>query len=672
MRLVSFRVTNFRSIKDSGIIDVSRITALLGRNESGKSNLLRGLQSLNPFDGFKALDPIKNFPRDRRLEECTANTDVVDSTWELDDKDKAALVDILPRAKNVTKVGISRKYDGDHRYVSFPELGPIAFEEADIKSRIKKVAAGLRAKASDENALGAAADAFEAKASETKVKEAWATDFAAAAKAARTALATANVELTDAQEAILAGLEELGVLVAGDQEAQKKARNWAPRTIPKFFYLDEYPELDGHQDVSAYLQRKGQNQMNDADVNFEKLCKVAGLDPAKLQELQQKGDAEQRNQLANRASAVVTSEVRRLWKDRELKIRFNLDGNHFDTLISDPTATYDVEVNLNDRSRGFQWFFAFYITFAADTDGGKVANSLLLLDEPGLYLHAKSQSDLLKHFDDDFDNQIIYSTHSPFMVPTHRLDSVRTVSIADKVGTTVTNSPTGDARTLFPLQAALGYDLSQSLFVGPNNLVVEGVTDYWYLSSVGSYFTDIGKPSINPEITMTPAGGAQKVSYMVALLTSEELNVLVLLDTEKDAKATKDELVKDKLIAEQNVLFVGEAFPVPPAEADIEDLLEPDVFVDMVKESYVQELKGKKLVLNAKIPRVVKRVEAAFAELGIPFHKTRPARLFLKKMAAEPDKVLTADSAARFAAVFKLANDRLAKLAIKGNKPFNA
>lgn len=76
MQLKSFRVTNFRSIKDSGDIDVSRITALLGRNESGKSNLLRGLHSLNPLEGFAALDPIKNFPRDRRLEECNGHTQV--------------------------------------------------------------------------------------------------------------------------------------------------------------------------------------------------------------------------------------------------------------------------------------------------------------------------------------------------------------------------------------------------------------------------------------------------------------------------------------------------------------------------------------------------------------------------------------------------------------------
>ncbi|PJN93043.1 hypothetical protein CNY89_24255, partial [Amaricoccus sp. HAR-UPW-R2A-40] len=126
--------------------------------------------------------------------------------------------------------------------------------------------------------------------------------------------------------------------------------------------------------------------------------------------------------------------------------------------------------------------------------------------------------------------KILYTTHSPFMVPTHALETIRTVSIAEDKGTTVTNDPTGDARTLFPIQAALGYDLAQSLFIGPNNLVVEGVTDYWILSSVSAYLAELGQPSLDEKLTLTPAGGAQKVSYMVALLTSEQLNVLVLMD----------------------------------------------------------------------------------------------------------------------------------------------
>jgi len=638
MRLESFRVQNYRSINDSGEIAISRITSLLGRNESGKSNLLRALHSLNPIDGFEALKPIKDFSRHRRLEECKDDTPVLSTTWVLNEDDQAKLLEVLPRATEVTMVNIGRSYQGKTRIVALPELKPIPFDETDVKNKVKKVAAAVRAVAEKhENSanLEAAADAFEACNLNMKSRDTWATPIVAAAKALRTSLAGANAELSDKQEEGLTELEELAVAIAGDKEAQQKARNWAISAIPKFIHVDEYPELDGHQDIAAYVVRKSQNQLNVADKNFEKLCKVVGLNPEELQRLLSQNDHETRNQLANRASAVVTSEIKRLWKDRALKIRFNLDAQHLDTIISDPTTTYDVEVNLNDRSRGFQWFFAFYITFSADTAGGRAEDAVLLLDEPGLYLHAKSQYDLLRHFEDDYTNQILYSTHSPFMVPTHALDSVRTVNIGEKTGTTVTNDPTGDARTLFPLQAALGYDLAQSLFVGPNNLVVEGVTDFWIMSAVSAYLSDKGKTALSPELTMTPAGGAQKVSYMVALLTSESLNVLVLLDTERDSKATKAELLKAKLIRDQNVVFVSEAFTSPPNEADIEDLLESSIYEALVRESYSAELKGKTLNLNASIPRVAKRIELGFNELDISFHKTRPTRLFLKKMATE-------------------------------------
>ncbi|HBN8410758.1 TPA: AAA family ATPase [Pseudomonas aeruginosa] len=674
MRLESFRVRNYRSINDSGEIAVAQITALLGRNESGKSNLLRALHSLNPIAGFEALRPIKDFPRHRRLEECTDDTSVLSTTWILDDEDKEALLEVLPRATEVSQVVIGRSY-GKSRTVRFPELKAIPFDETDIKGKVRKVAAAVRAAAQKQEtpgALDAAADAFETAASATRLRDTWASQTVAAAKALRTALAGADADLTDKQEEVLSELEELAQSIVGDKAAQQQARDWAVGAIPKFIYVDEYPELDGHQDISAYIQRKSQGRLEDSDQNFEKLCKVAGLNPDELQKLHGQNDHETRNQLANRASAVVTGEIKRLWKDRALKIRFNLDGQHIDTIISDPTSTYDVEVNLNDRSRGFQWFFAFYITFSADTDGGHAENAVLLLDEPGLYLHAKSQSDLLHHLEVDFTNQILYSTHSPFMVPTHALDSVRTVNIAEEVGTTVTNDPTGDARTLFPLQAALGYDLAQSLFVGPNNLVVEGVTDFWILSAVSGYASEKGRTALSTALTMTPAGGAQKVSYMVALLTSEALNVLVLLDTERDSKVTKDELLKAKLIRDQNVVFVSEAFSPQPNEADIEDLLDPAVYEALVRESYSKELNGKELKLNANIPRIAKRIEAGLADLEIPFHKTRPTRLFLKKMTTEPENVLPEQSLEQFEALFALINGRLEKHVARDPKPFES
>lgn len=666
MKLISFQILNYRSINDSGDIAVGKITSLVGRNEAGKSNLLLALQTLNPVGGAKDLSPIKNFPRQKRLSECKDDTPVVSTIWELDAKEQAELTAIFPRAAGVTQVEIGRNYK-PVRTVGFQDLKPIAFSASEVVARIRKIQPVTEVEiekldAAVQAPAKAALTQFAAGLATTGTPTQWATSAAPALAAFRKALAVATVTLPDREEGLLSELEELASQITKDGPAWQEARNWAVGKLPIFVYVDEYPELTGHQNIAEYLARKVANpsQLTDADRNFEKMCKVADLSPEQLHQLHGANDHETRNQLANRASAIVTSELRRLWKDRQLKVRFSPDANHLDTFIADPNSVYDVEVNLNERSRGLKWFFSFYIAFAADTKGGAAENAILLLDEPGLYLHALSQGDLLRHLSADFKNQIIYTTHSPFMVPTENLDAIRTVNIGQDTGTVVSNDPAGDSRTLFPIQAALGYSLSQSLFVGPNNLIVEGVTDFWMLSSASSYLESLGKGGLPEDMTLTPAGGAQKIPYMVSLLTSERLQVLVLFDEEKQSRATRDELVKAKLIKDDNIVFVTEGFDpaAKPAEADIEDMFEPAVYDALVAESYSKELKGKKLKLNAQIPRMVKRYEQAFQDLGMEFHKTRPARLLLNKMATDAATIIPATTVARFERLFA----RLTKL----------
>lgn len=676
MKLVSFQIKNFRSINDSGQIKASRVTALLGRNESGKSNLLRALQSLNPPGGIKALKKVKDFPRHRRLEDCDDSTEVVSTTWELNEKELSELTGILPQITTITGIRIGRRYGDTTPWVALDELAQVSFDVEAIAARGKKLAAEMRAiKATIEDkvksdALAMAADTFETNFTKETEKNSWAKAAMPILSEARTALAAGGASVKEKVEVLMGELESTASGIVSFDSNQQQAKKWILDRLPVFIFLEEYPSLCGHQNIAEYLARKAASTLTDADRNFEKLCKVAALNPEELEAHLAQGDQETRNQLANRASSVVTQEVRRLWKDRPLRIRFNVDASHFDTFVSDPNAVFDVEVNLDERSRGFQWFLSFYITFAADTKGGVAANAILLLDEPGLYLHAKSQSDLLSHFESDFVNQIIYTTHSPFMVPTHNLDSIRTVSITEHSGTTVTNDPSGDSRTLFPLQAALGYDLSQSLFVGGQNLVVEGVTDYWILSSVSAYLRDSGKSFLSSELTITPAGGAQKVSYMVALLSSEELNVLVLLDDERDAKSTRDALVRSRLIDEYNVIFVSEGIESKPSEADIEDLLDENVFKDLILESYAKELEGKTLNPNPNIPRIAKRYELALKELGIEFFKTRPVRLFLQKIAVSPKEIVTPETERRFVSLIEVINTRFKKLVDSGRPPF--
>lgn len=459
MRLASFQITHFRSINDSGLIDSSQITAILGRNDSGKSNLLRALHSLNPAEGLVELSPIKDFPRHRRLQECTGETPVVFTRWQLDESEQAALAEILPRAAGVRHVTASRGY-ATARWAGLEGLAALSLDVSDIKGKVRKIVPAVKAAAEKvtEEAkalLEQEADAFDAAMIMSPDYIKWSAGAVKAAQALRKALVVAGAELSDKQEQMLAELEDMALAIANDAPALARAQAWVIEKLPRFIYVDEYPALPGRQNIAEYLGRQGWGQLTPAQQSFGKLCKVAGLDPQQLQGLLEKNDLATRNQLVNRAGSVVTAEIRRLWKDRPLKVRFNLDGQHLDTLVSDAGEAYEVEVNLDERSRGFQWFFSFYVTFFADTQGGGAEDAVLLLDEPGLHLHAHSQADLLAHFEADFRNQILYTTHSPFMVPTHRLDAVRTASLDETHGTTVSNTAQGDERTLFPLKAAL-------------------------------------------------------------------------------------------------------------------------------------------------------------------------------------------------------------------------
>lgn len=212
MRLESFRVQNFRSINDSGEIKVAQITALLGRNESGKSNLLRALSSLKPPEGFQALNPIKDFPRHRRLEECNDNTPVLSTQWSLDDSEQTELLKLFPRAANVSKVEISRRYVGDNsRWVAFADLAPLQVDLADIKVKARKICAAIKLAADKlepphTTNLEQTATEFEEHITGDAKPEVWAPQATAALNTVRKALVAADADLTDKQEQLIVEL----------------------------------------------------------------------------------------------------------------------------------------------------------------------------------------------------------------------------------------------------------------------------------------------------------------------------------------------------------------------------------------------------------------------------------------------------------------------------------
>ena len=225
-------------------------------------------------------------------------------------------------------------------------------------------------------------------------------------------------------------------------------------------------------------------------------------------------------------------------------------------------------------------------------EGGEL---ILLLDEPGLSLHGKAQEDLLRYFEDELKphHQLIYTTHSPFMVDPTRFDRARIVQDLgidsmsdqlpdDKQGTKViTEVLDATSDSLFPLQGALGYEIYQTLFIGPNNLVVEGVSDLLYIQTISTLLQEKGEQGLSPDWTITPVGGADKVPNFVALIGAQRhTNVAVLIDYQKKDEQSIQNLYKRKLLQQENVITYADF--ADGEEADIEDMFNPKFYLKLV------------------------------------------------------------------------------------------
>ncbi len=330
-----------------------------------------------------------------------------------------------------------------------------------------------------------------------------------------------------------------------------------------------------------------------------------------------------------------------------------------------------VSTALGTRSRGFIWFFSFLAWYSQLR--AKKENLILLLDEPGLSLHAKAQEDLLRYFEVELKpyHQLIYTTHSPFMVdPTH-FDRVRIVQdrslepdandlAEDEEGTKViTEVLDATPDSLFPLQGALGYEIYQTLFVGPNCLVVEGVSDLLYIQTISTILQEKGRVGLSSDWTITPVGGSDKVSTFVALIGAQtRLKMAVLLDFQKKDKQTLENLYKRKLLKKQKVLTYADY--VGKSEADIEDMFEPNFYLELVNGTFGSSVALADLPKNP--PRILRRLERHIKDNPLPknakFNHYAPARYFASEVGALVAR-LSEQELDRFEQAFKALNGLL-------------
>ena len=294
---------------------------------------------------------------------------------------------------------------------------------------------------------------------------------------------------------------------------------------------------------------------------------------------------------------------------------------------------------------------------------------------PAYSYMSSAQADLLRYIEKELKpyHQVIYTTHSPFMIDPKHLDRVRIVRDKsmetnsekeplpeDQEGTMVLSDVLeADEGSLFPLQGALAFDITQTFFVGPNSLIVEGVSDMLFIDTMTVLLGRAGREGLGDKWTLSPVAGGDKVSSFIALFRNQQgLNIATLIDFQKKDQQKIENIYREKLLKKKQVLTFADFTKTP--EADIEDMFDMPFYLELVNAEYKNELTGPigEAALTEKHPRILVRLEKYFETNPLKtgkFNHYRPARYFAEHLAELTPK-LSAAALDRFEAAFKALN----------------
>lgn len=603
MILKSVRITNFQCIEDSTTFSTDRVTCLVGKNEAGKSALLQSLYKLNPDVPDEAnFDEVEEYPRrhlsvyQEKLKAGGQKANVLVTTWELTPAEQKLVADAFGlKALEGSVVTIEKGYDNSRRWT-------LALNEASILEHLAKASALQQ--------------------DELKVLKGVKTISAAIEKL--TALQTPTEHQTAFKDILKKQFPDGSATVA--------AAKLLKAALPTFLYFANYRRLPGQIAMEEFSRRKQNNQLTLDEKVFLALLSLAGTTPEEIQSI---GKFEPFNAKLESVSNRLSDVIFKYWsQNKHLQVEFRFDaarpqdsppfhsGHIFRTRIRN--NRHKVTVGFDERSTGFVWFFSFLVWFSQvrQVYGD---NLIILLDEPGLSLHAKAQEDLLRYFDEQLkpNYQVIYTTHSPFMINPEDLLCARTVEDVVLEDDTIEGTKVGedvlstDADTVFPLQACLGYDIAQTLFVGKNTLLVEGASDLLYLKWFSRELERRGRQPLDKRWVIAPSGGIDKVVSFLTLFAGKKLHVAVFADHQQGHKA------KLKNLRESELLRAGHVFTADmyanQAEADTEDVIGRAAYVYLVNECF--RLKGTAALPDTKpndAPlRVVEEVKTFFATLPV-------------------------------------------------------
>lgn len=622
MKLKKVTIHKYKSFESDQTFDVQNdVTILVGMNESGKTSVLESIAKTNYFQNDKKFkfNKTHDYPRRQKktMDKSGEIPKAITCTYDVGELLKKKINDEL--GENIftsSELIISTGYDNKGSWSGI-EVNLTKF----IENKTKNL--GISSKTLNDKLL--------------KIKN-------------EKGLDSLIAEYKD--ETIVKNLEEFRSYVKNSWNWENPVKEYVAREIldpalPKFLYYDEYYALPSRivieklekEDIEEEEFKTAKALLELADLNAEDILKATSFEDY-IAELEA-------------TEAIISDELFKYWStNNNLSIEFKIEAKEEiekRTIINNNRQEEIIEVKivehildirvknqrtrvslpLKNRSKGFNWFFSFLVWFKKIQED-KNSQYILLLDEPGLNLHAAAQNDMLKFIEDLSDNyQILYSTHSPFSIPSNKLERVRTV-LETEEGSIISDSiQEKDPNTLFPLQAALGYDIAQNLFISSKNLLVEGVSDLIILTAISGILESDNRIFLRSDITIVPTGGLEKVATFISLLRGSKLEIACLLDsyTDQKGKANLEKMIISKIIHKSKIRFFDE-FIEGCVRADLEDLFVKEDYLKLFNSAFNEYENIKISDLDAKTLTIIQQINKHIGKDR--FNHYRPANELTK------------------------------------------
>lgn len=642
MRLVKARVQNYRSIVDTGEFEIDQIkTVMVGINEAGKSAILKALHSINPGSKLDEPNLLRDYPRAQYSEYVNStspdelgDTPLATGYFKLDENDVQDFIESNDLEEfsdfdfsSVTYI-YERNYKSNTDSLKY-ESDSLCAKHEDIRVSLGKL--GL--KLAENEVSKPLADEINAYAEGIINQKSY-----IPSSNIGTLLSILNQsELHVEDEKHINLIEELKSSLVKSR-ASYLLQEYCKKNLPKFVYFSDYIKVKPiiHLGQLADRQRTGAIIDNYYDYGNICLLKYIGYTADELHKLGEKvpnqtdleairEKLDDRHYKLNAAGIALSKKIKEIWnpdhrKDEASKVRIVADADYLKLVVVDEEG---VEVELNQRSDGFQWMVSFFIVFASQSDKDH-KNSVLLLDEPATSLHALKQMQFIKTISKLAENnQTIYTTHSPFLIAQNELDKVRIVELIDRsIGTKVNGKiVSSDPAALFPLQEALGYNLAQSMFTNSKNVLLEGLTDLWYLEG----FCATSDETLNG-ISLMPTGSSSKIIYYANILTNNELKAVALLDSDAAGdNAANQEILIEKL-QKKNILRTSDFCNKQVKNSAIEDVVR-ETLAKLYSENFDLKFDINSEDYCSKSIVEILKIESHKAK--IEFNKYQLAKLFL-------------------------------------------